>query len=103
MQLEREEYLGARHYERKDTRPEYTNGYKPKKLHCELETLTYSFPKPLVTTILCSILKHLNPDSDLPNSLIVLIVQIKLQNQYFLQKVPAFHNFNTEINVYQRM
>lgn len=45
MQLEREEYLGASLYERSGDRRAYANGYKPKKLHCELGTLTLSVPK----------------------------------------------------------
>ena len=45
MQLEREEFLGATHYERTDNRRAYANGYKERKLHCELGTLTLSVPK----------------------------------------------------------
>lgn len=45
MRLEREEYLGAVHYQRTDDRWAYANGYKSKKLHCELGSLTLSIPK----------------------------------------------------------
>ena len=45
MQLEREQFLEVTHYERTDNRRAYANGYKERKLHCELGTLTLSVPK----------------------------------------------------------
>jgi len=45
MRLEREQYLGAGHYERDPGRRGYANGAKPKKIDTPLGTLTLDVPK----------------------------------------------------------
>jgi putative transposase len=45
MRTEREQYLGAGHYERSSGRRGYANGTKPKKIDTPLGTLTLDVPK----------------------------------------------------------
>ena len=45
VQVGPEEFLGATHYERSGNRRAYANGYKERKLHCELELLVLSVHK----------------------------------------------------------
>ncbi len=45
MRLEREQYLGASHYERSSGRRGYANGVKPKKVDTAAGTLTLDVPK----------------------------------------------------------
>ncbi len=45
MRLEREQYLGASHYERSSGRRGYANGAKPKKVDTPAGTLTLDVPK----------------------------------------------------------
>ena len=45
MRTEREQYLGAGHYERNSGRRGYANGTKPKKIDTPLGTLTLDVPK----------------------------------------------------------
>jgi transposase-like protein len=45
MQIERERFLGAGHYERTDDRRGYANGYKPKRLDTPAGTVTVRVPK----------------------------------------------------------
>jgi putative transposase len=45
MRLEREQYLGAGHYERSSGRRGFANGVKPKKIDTPLGTLTLDVPK----------------------------------------------------------
>jgi putative transposase len=45
MRLEREQYLGAGHYERSSGRRGYANGTKPKKIDTPAGTLTLDVPK----------------------------------------------------------
>jgi putative transposase len=45
MRLEREQYLGAGHYERSPGRRGYANGVKPKKIDTPLGTLSLEVPK----------------------------------------------------------
>jgi putative transposase len=45
MRLEREQYLGAGHYERSSGRRGYANGVKPKKIDTPLGTLSLEVPK----------------------------------------------------------
>ena len=45
MQIERERFLGAGHYERTPTRQGYANGYKPKRIDTPVGTVTLKVPK----------------------------------------------------------
>lgn len=45
MRFERENFLGARHYERTDERRGYANGVKPKRLDTQAGTLIVDVPK----------------------------------------------------------
>jgi transposase-like protein len=45
LQLERERFLGAGHYERNPERQGYANGFKPKKLDTAAGTVTVAVPK----------------------------------------------------------
>jgi putative transposase len=45
MRFERENYLGARHYERTDERRGYANGVKPKRIDTQAGTLIVDVPK----------------------------------------------------------
>ncbi len=45
MRMEREQYLGAGHYERSSGRRGYANGTKPKKIDTPVGTLTLDVPK----------------------------------------------------------
>ena len=45
MQIERERFLGAGHYERTPTRQGYANGYKPKRIDTPVGTVTVEVPK----------------------------------------------------------
>ncbi len=45
MRLERENFLGARHYERTDERRGYANGVKPKRIDTQAGTLIVDVPK----------------------------------------------------------
>lgn len=45
MQIEREQYLKARHYERTPERQGYANGYKPKRIDTLAGTVTIQVPK----------------------------------------------------------
>lgn len=45
MRLEREQFLGAGHYERSTGRRGYANGAKPKKIDTPAGTLTLEVPK----------------------------------------------------------
>jgi putative transposase len=45
MRLEREQFLGARHYERNDERRGYANGVKPKRIDTPAGTLMLEVPK----------------------------------------------------------
>jgi len=45
MQLERERFLGAVHYERTSERRSYANGYKAKRLDTRAGTVTLYVPK----------------------------------------------------------
>jgi transposase-like protein len=51
MRLEREQYLGAGHYERSSGRRGYANGAKPKKIDTPLGTLTLDVPKTAGTAV----------------------------------------------------
>ena len=45
MQIERERFLGAQHYERSPSRKGYANGYKPKRIDTPAGTITVDVPK----------------------------------------------------------
>ena len=45
MQIERERFLGASHYERTPERHGYANGYKPKRIDTPAGTVTVQVPK----------------------------------------------------------
>ena len=45
MQIEREQHLKARHYERTQERQGYANGYKPKRIDTPAGTVTIQVPK----------------------------------------------------------
>lgn len=43
--IEREEYLGAKRYERSENRKDYANGYKPKTVLTRLGQITFDVPQ----------------------------------------------------------
>ena len=45
MRLEREQYLGARHYERSPERQGYANGYKPKMVKTRMGEVQFQIPQ----------------------------------------------------------
>lgn len=45
MRIERENYLGAKHYERTEERRGHANGYKPKTVKTRLGKLTFDIPQ----------------------------------------------------------
>ena len=45
MQIERERFLGAQHYERSPSRQGYANGYKAKRVDTPAGTITVNVPK----------------------------------------------------------
>jgi transposase-like protein len=45
MRLEREQHLGARHYQRSNNRLDYANGYKPKRVKTRIGQLDLSVPQ----------------------------------------------------------
>ena len=45
MQIERERFLGAQHYERSPFRQGYANGYKAKRIDTPAGTVTVNVPK----------------------------------------------------------
>lgn len=45
MRLEREQYLGARHYERTLDRQDYANGYKPKTVRTRMGEIQFQVPQ----------------------------------------------------------
>jgi len=45
MRLEREQHLGAGHYERNSDRLDYANGYKPKRVKTRIGQLDLSVPQ----------------------------------------------------------
>ena len=45
MKIEREQFLGAKHYERSASRQGYANGYKPKRIDTLAGTVTVDVPK----------------------------------------------------------
>ena len=45
MQIERERFLGAQHYERSPSRQGYANGYKAKRINTPAGTVTVNVPK----------------------------------------------------------
>jgi transposase-like protein len=45
MRIEREQYLGAGHYERNSDRLDYANGYKPKRVKTRIGNLDLSIPQ----------------------------------------------------------
>lgn len=45
MRMEREQYLGLGPYERKETRTDYANGYKPKTIQTRVGELEVAIPQ----------------------------------------------------------
>ncbi|MCP4090928.1 MAG: IS256 family transposase, partial [Gammaproteobacteria bacterium] len=45
MKIEREQFLGAKHYERKEDRRGFANGYQNKRVDTQAGTLNLSIPK----------------------------------------------------------
>ena len=45
MQVEREKYLQARHYERSEKRSGYANGYKPKRVKTRMGEIDFEIPQ----------------------------------------------------------
>lgn len=43
--IEREEYLGAKRYERSENRKDYANGYKPKTVLTRLGQISFDMPQ----------------------------------------------------------
>jgi len=69
MRIEREQFLGAGHYERVAGRRGYANGYKTKKVDTPAGTLLSTCPRPPVTWMVAgsrSIRNRWNGDGGLP-------------------------------------
>jgi putative transposase len=52
MRLEREQHLGAGHYERNNERLDYANGYKPKRVKTRIGNLDLSIPQTVIATFI---------------------------------------------------